>query len=219
MLVSIARIDAAKAQRESSRPSSFEIRNRAWRESFVLHHRMEAVMPMLDTILDRMLGAADREIPPSVQLAWRMGIGATDSPEGFSVEAMAEQRVEQPMPLAERLGEHGTPAQEATRVLGDSGRRVVDVAAVMDDKRERYGETLDWRHSISDLLALLGLDSSVSSREQLAHELDYPGDIRDRMEMDAWLHGEVLRKIAEKGGELPIDLLPRESLPDEPDFS
>jgi hypothetical protein len=177
-------------------------------------------MQMLDAILGRMLGAADAEIPPSVRIAWRMGIGATDSPETFSVAAMTAQTLGQPMPAAEKLGEQGTPAQEATRVMGDSGRRFVNIAEVMDDKRERFGETLDWRHSIADLLTLLDLDASVAARRQLARELGYPGDATDHTgdhpgnhaatdqgAMDAWLHRTVMQKAAEQGGEVPAELL------------
>lgn len=164
-------------------------------------------MRMLDIILDRMLGAADQEIPPSVRIAWQMGSGGrSDSPEQFSVAQMAMEDLDQLIPVAERLGQQGTPIQEATRVLGDSGKRFVDIAAVMDDKRERYGETLDWRNSISDLLALLGLDPSVGAREQLAHELGYPGDIHDRRAMDTWLHSAVMEKVVEKGGEVSPEL-------------
>jgi len=36
--------------------------------------------------------------------------------------------------------------------------------------------TLDWQHSIVDLMKLLDLDSSLAARKQLANELGYAGE-------------------------------------------
>jgi Domain of unknown function (DUF3597) len=57
----------------------------------------------------------------------------------------------------------------------------VDVAAILDGLNEKHPEELDWRKSIVDLMKLVGLDSSLTARKQLAAELNYKGDQRFRV--------------------------------------
>ena len=68
-------------------------------------------------------------------------------------------------------------------------------------------EKLDWRRSIVDLMKLVGMDSSLSARKQLATELHYSGDQNDSASMNIWLHKEELKKLAENGGKVPQELL------------
>jgi len=68
-------------------------------------------------------------------------------------------------------------------------------------------EKLDWRKSIVDLMKLVGIDSSLAARKQLATELNYSGDEKDSATMNIWLHKEVIKKIAENGGKVPQELL------------
>ena len=82
----------------------------------------------------------------------------------------------------------------------------VDVAAVLDGLTGKAGETLDWRHSIVDLLKLLDLDSSLPARRHLAEELHYTGSTSDTAAMNTWLHKEVMEKLAASGGKVPDDL-------------
>lgn len=82
----------------------------------------------------------------------------------------------------------------------------VDVAEVLDGMESRAGQKLDWRRSIVDLMKLLGMDSSLSARKELAHELNYTGDTGDSAAMNMWLHKEVMAKFAANGGKLPPDL-------------
>ena len=67
-------------------------------------------------------------------------------------------------------------------------------------------EKLDWRHSIVDLMKLVGMDSSLSARKELADDLHYTGDKSDSAKMNMWLHKEVMRKLAENGGNVPAEL-------------
>ena len=83
---------------------------------------------------------------------------------------------------------------------------VVDVAEVMTAKAAQVGQTLDWRHSIVDLMKLLNLDSSLAARKELAGELHYTGDTNDSATMNMWLHNEVMQKLSENGGKIPDDL-------------
>jgi len=84
---------------------------------------------------------------------------------------------------------------------------VVDVAAVLNDMAKKNPEKLDWRKSIVDLMKLVGMDSSLGARKQLATELHYTGDLNDSASMNVWLHKEVLKKLAENGGKVPSELI------------
>ena len=84
---------------------------------------------------------------------------------------------------------------------------VVDVAAVLNDMAKKNPEKLDWRKSIVDLMKLVGMDSSLGARKQLATELHYTGDTNDSASMNVWLHKQVLVKLAENGGKVPPELL------------
>ena len=88
-----------------------------------------------------------------------------------------------------------------------SGGATVDVAAVLDGLAAKNPEKLDWKHSIVDLMKLVGMDSSFTARKQLAAELHYSGDPNDSASMNVWLHKEVLKKLSENGGKVPQELL------------
>lgn len=90
--------------------------------------------------------------------------------------------------------------------VGAAGQ-TVDVGAVLDGMAAKNPEKLDWKHSIVDLMKLVGLDSSFSARKQLAAELHYSGDPSDSASMNIWLHKAVLKKLAENGGKVPQELL------------
>jgi hypothetical protein len=82
----------------------------------------------------------------------------------------------------------------------------VDVDAVLSALQAKSTERLNWKTSIVDLLKLLGLDSSLAARKELAAELHYSGSTDDSAAMNMWLHKEVMKKLAENGGKLPADL-------------
>jgi len=83
------------------------------------------------------------------------------------------------------------------------GAASVDVAAVLERLAGQSKEKLDWQKSIVDLMKLLGLDSSLSARKQLAQELHYTGNTNDTAAMNVWLHQQVMIKLAENGGKVP----------------
>jgi hypothetical protein len=82
----------------------------------------------------------------------------------------------------------------------------VDVEAVLNNMQQQSGQQLNWRTSIVDLLKLLGLDSSLQARKELAAELHYTGDTNDSASMNIWLHRQVMNKLAANGGKVPADL-------------
>lgn len=66
---------------------------------------------------------------------------------------------------------------------------------------------LNWRSSIVDLLKLLGLDSSLTARKELANELVYTGnDEPGSAAWNIWLHKQVMTRIAANGGTVPAEL-------------
>jgi hypothetical protein len=84
--------------------------------------------------------------------------------------------------------------------------QAVDVEKILDDKSKASAEKLNWRTSIVDLMKLLGLDSSLAARKELATELHYSGDMNDSASMNIWLHRQVMTKLAANGGTVPADL-------------
>jgi len=82
----------------------------------------------------------------------------------------------------------------------------VDVEAVLSDMAKKNPEKLNWRTSIVDLMKLVGMDSSLTARKELAQELNFTGNTTDSASMNMWLHKQVMRKIAENGGKLPADM-------------
>ncbi len=66
---------------------------------------------------------------------------------------------------------------------------------------------LNWRTSIVDLMKLLGLDSSLAARKELATELIYTGnDEPGSAGWNLWLHKQVMTRIAANGGTVPAEL-------------
>ncbi|SAL19494.1 hypothetical protein AWB69_01215 [Caballeronia udeis] len=82
----------------------------------------------------------------------------------------------------------------------------VDVEAVLTAMQANTSEQLNWRTSIVDLMKLLGLDSSLGARKELAGELHYTGDTNDSASMNIWLHKAVMEQLAANGGKVPDSL-------------
>jgi hypothetical protein len=96
------------------------------------------------------------------------------------------------------------PATPAATTTQAAPVAEVDVEAILNNMSG--ASSLNWRTSIVDLLKLLGLDSSLESRKELAKELNYTGDTGDSASMNIWLHRQVMNKLAANGGKVPADL-------------
>jgi hypothetical protein len=101
-------------------------------------------------------------------------------------------------------GSFGTPAgTTAPKPISE-----VDVVAQLEKRAAANPQKLNWRTSIVDLLKLLDIDSSLDERKALAKELGAPESVMDNSsEMNMWLHKEVLKRIADNGGNVPANLL------------
>ena len=108
----------------------------------------------------------------------------------------------------EVVAEAAPAAVEAPVAAAPVAISAVDVVAKLESLASAHAEKLNWKVSIVDLLKLLGLDSSLAVRKELAAELGCPADkMGDSAQMNMWLHKTVLQKLAENGGNIPAELL------------
>jgi hypothetical protein len=111
----------------------------------------------------------------------------------------------QPPAAAPAADDASAPTAPAATAAPPAAITVVDVEALLDGMPG--ASNLNWRTSIVDLMKLLGLDSSLETRKQLAQELSYGADTSDSAKMNIWLHREVMTKLAANGGKVPSDLI------------
>lgn len=83
----------------------------------------------------------------------------------------------------------------------------VDVEAILAQKAAAYGKPNNWRTSIVDLLTLLGLDSSLAARKELANDLNIHVGADGSAEENIALHKAVMQALAANGGKVPASLL------------
>jgi hypothetical protein len=88
-----------------------------------------------------------------------------------------------------------------------SAAHVIDVEEVLEGLARKSGRPSNWKSSIVDLMNLLGMDSSLAERKELAEELGYAGPADGSAEMNTWLHKALLRTLAANGGRVPDHLL------------
>ena len=98
----------------------------------------------------------------------------------------------------------GQPAAQAAPV---AAAQAVDIEQVLDTMATQNGQKLNWRTSIVDLMKLVGMESSLQERKELADELGYSGDKGDSAAMNVWLHKQVMKRMADNGGKVPANLL------------
>ncbi|MET0541819.1 MAG: DUF3597 domain-containing protein [Variovorax sp.] len=106
-----------------------------------------------------------------------------------------------PAPNTTTAATAATPGAPAVTPMAE-----VDVEQMLNGMAQKSAEKLNWRTSIVDLMKLLGLDSSLAARKELAKELHYTGDTNDSAAMNVWLHRQVMNKVAANGGKVPADL-------------
>jgi len=81
------------------------------------------------------------------------------------------------------------------------------VDAVLSDLAAKNPQKLNWKTSIVDLMKLLGIDSSLENRKELARELGYTADQSDSASMNIWLHKRVMQELEKNGGKVPASLV------------
>ena len=98
------------------------------------------------------------------------------------------------------------PTSPAPATATVTAQQPVDVEEVLNGMAKNNPQKLNWRTSIVDLMKLVGMDSTLEERKQLADELGYTGDKSDTARMNMWLHKAVMQKLAENGGKIPDNL-------------
>ncbi len=83
----------------------------------------------------------------------------------------------------------------------------VNVIAHLEEMAAANGQDLNWRSSIVDLMKLVGMESSLQERKDLAMELGYTGVLEGSAEMNMWLHKAVMNELAKNGGVVPAEML------------
>ena len=83
----------------------------------------------------------------------------------------------------------------------------VDLEETLAYMAEKRGQPSNYKTSIVDLMKLVGMDSSLANRKEMAQELGYTGTLDGSAEMNIWLHKQVMRELAANGGKVPAELL------------
>jgi len=105
------------------------------------------------------------------------------------------------------FGQGSVQASASPRVEpGTPSTQTIDVAAIVDKAAAAKGEKLAWRTSIVDLMKALDLDGSLSTRKELAVELEHIGNTDDTAAMNVWLHKRIMGALAANGGKVPADI-------------
>jgi hypothetical protein len=106
-------------------------------------------------------------------------------------------------PSSAEAAPQAAPSPAAARAI-----TMIDVMTQLENRAANHKDNLNWKTSIVDLLKLLGIDSSIAARRNLATELGCPADkMVDSVQMNMWLHKTVMKKLADNGGNIPKELL------------
>jgi 3-oxoacyl-ACP reductase-like protein len=161
-------------------------------------------MGLFSTLMSKVFGHAKPapapQAAPAPEAAPAPVAEATPAPEAAApAPEIAAAPVAAPVEMATLPADNVVAAAEAPEV---------DVTAILDDLNKHSKEKgLDWKKSIVDLMKLVGMESSLHNRQELAKELGYTGDLHDSAKMNVWLHKEVIKRFADNGGKVPADLL------------
>ncbi|BEV01109.1 DUF3597 domain-containing protein [Novosphingobium olei] len=109
-----------------------------------------------------------------------------------------------PVPSAAGAAPQAAPAPAVPPATAAPVLQDVDVEAQLAQLAQ--GKNLNWQSSIVDLMKLVGIDSSLDNRKELARELGYTGALDGSAEMNIWLHKATMRKLAENGGKVPASM-------------
>jgi hypothetical protein len=172
-------------------------------------------MSVFGRILEK-LGMRKDKAPPSMNTQAQAGRKPGASPtapnqQAPQASAPGAQRQAPPPAQGQQGGQQAQPGQQNQNPQAQSRPQPLsetDVVGKLERLAAENPQKLNWRSSIVDLMKLLGMESSLSERRELAEELGYPReDMEDTAKMNVWLHKQVLRRIAENGGNVPKDML------------
>jgi hypothetical protein len=126
-------------------------------------------------------------------------------PAGMAGGPPLQQQQQQSPQTGQSLGQSATQTQAQAQPTQQAN---VDVEQVLADiSRQRGNPGLNYQSSIVDLMKLLGIDSSLENRKELAQELGYSGELNGSAEMNIWLHKATMRQLAANGGRVPASFI------------
>jgi hypothetical protein len=88
-----------------------------------------------------------------------------------------------------------TPTPAAPQATPTATIERVDMEKVLDDMAAKNPQKLNWRSSIVDLMKLVGMESTLQERKELADEMGYTGDKSDTAAMNIWLHKKLMERL------------------------
>jgi hypothetical protein len=132
-------------------------------------------------------------------------VKGTMAAKGAPARPVAPKRAGISSAAADRLAQKRAMLEAKRKETKEAS--LVDVMSKLETMAE--GTNLKWKVSIVDLLKVLGIDSSLDARKELAKELGCPTELigGDYAEMNVWLHKAVLLEVAENGGNVPLSML------------
>lgn len=125
----------------------------------------------------------------------------------FGNKAEARPTAPPAPPAGARPSSAGSSASPPQASPAPAPAAAVDVEASLEKMAASNSQKLNWRTSIVDLMKLVGMDSSLENRKELARELGYTGDAGDSAAMNIWLHKRVMKELAAHGGKVPANML------------
>jgi pyruvate/2-oxoglutarate dehydrogenase complex dihydrolipoamide acyltransferase (E2) component len=161
-------------------------------------------MSIFGSIIGKIFGGSSEKSAPAAAPATPDAPAAPAEAPAAPVASAAPAAEAAAVPVEAPPAAPAAPA-EAPAVSADVAAPV-DIAKILDDLNEANPETLDWRVSTVDLLKVLGLESSLEARKQLAANLKYDGDESDSVVLNVWLHQKIIDLVAANGGKVPADL-------------
>lgn len=165
-------------------------------------------MSVFQSIMNGIFGHRGQDEPHAAPSGTTGGPGRDNAPLSAAPDSAPDVPGHSPMQRASVAGgPDPSPLSAAPDSAPDAHHRhdAVDVVAVLSRMEAASGQTLDWRHSIVDLMKLLGIDSSLPARRELARELGYAASTDDTAALNLWLHRQVMQKLAAQGGKVPAE--------------
>jgi hypothetical protein len=106
-------------------------------------------------------------------------------------------------------GNYPPPATTSASASKPAEMAMVDVMSHLEYLAKTSPiQGLNWKQSINDLMVLLGLPHSPDDIKSLAIELGCPEkEMADSYSRNVWTYQALMKKIAENGGNVPLELL------------
>ena len=100
-------------------------------------------------------------------------------------------------------------AMSLAKIFSHQNAAASRLSAILDGLAANSSEKLDWRNSIVDLMKLLGMDSSLDERQNLAIALGFTGDASGSAMMNIFLNNRIILEILQNHAVEVVAILDR----------